>query len=240
MSSAFDAARLSRRAFVAGLPLFLAACQTDGTTASGTPSTQTAALPPVIDPNNSGRTPIVDGYGAITTEPWPIAAIDTTKVNPRFLRQEVPNPTKEKAGTIVVDTSNKFLYYIADNSGMAMRYGVGVGRQGFAWDGRAVIDRKQEWPKWHPPKEMMERDPEAAKWPEGMPGGITNPLGPRALYLAQNGKDTYYRLHGTTHPESIGKAMSSGCIRLFNQDIIDLYNRVPIGTQVVVVQTGVA
>jgi lipoprotein-anchoring transpeptidase ErfK/SrfK len=239
MSSEFDAARLSRRAFVAGLPLFLAACQTAGTTTTTAPAVPVAALPPV-DPNASGRTPYVEGYGPITSEPWPIAAIDTSKVDPRFLRQEVRNPTKEKAGTIVVDTSNKFLYYIADNSGMAMRYGVGVGRQGFAWDGRAIIDRKQEWPKWHPPKEMMERDPEAAKWPEGMPGGINNPLGPRALYLAQNGKDTYYRLHGTTHPESIGKAMSSGCIRLFNQDIIDLYNRVPIGTEVVVVQTGVA
>jgi lipoprotein-anchoring transpeptidase ErfK/SrfK len=235
MPQKFDS-RLSRRAFVAGLPLFLAACQSTGT------STPSASLPtpaPALDPNNTGRTPVVEGYGAITTEPWPIAAIDTSKIDPRFLRQVVSNPTREKPGTIVVDTQNKFLYLV-EQGGTARRYGVGVGRQGFSWDGRAIIDRKQEWPKWHPPKEMMERDPEAAKWPQGMPGGITNPLGPRALYLAQNGKDTYFRIHGTTQPHSIGKAMSSGCIRLFNQDIIDLYNRVPIGTEVVVLQTGVA
>lgn len=219
--------RMSRRAFVAGLPLFLAACQTTGG------GTKTA----VIEPNS--RTPIVTGYGAISSEPWPIAAIDTSKVDPRYLRQQVPNITGERPGIIVVDTANKFLY-LTEQGGQAMRYGVGVGRDGFAWSGRAIVDRKQEWPKWHPPKEMMERDPEAAKWPEGMPGGITNPLGPRALYLAQNGKDTYFRIHGTTQPRSIGQAMSSGCIRLFNQDIIDLYNRVPIGTEVVVTQSGVA
>ena len=218
--------RMSRRAFVAGLPLFLAACQTSG---DGTVSASRPAPAPVLG----------EGYGPITNEPWPIAAIDTKKVDPRFLRQTVSNPTGEKPGVIVVDTANKFLY-LTQPGGTAMRYGVGVGREGFAWSGRAIVDRKQEWPKWHPPKEMMERDPEAAKWPEGMPGGITNPLGPRALYLAQNGKDTYFRIHGTTQPNSIGKAMSSGCIRLFNQDIIDLYNRVPIGTEVVVSQNAVA
>jgi lipoprotein-anchoring transpeptidase ErfK/SrfK len=218
--------RISRRAFVAGLPLFLAACQTAGG-GRGSVVASTPVPPPVV------------GYGAITTEPWPIAAINTKQIDPRFLRQQVSNPTGERAGVIVVDTANKFLYLTQDG-GMAMRYGVGVGREGFAWSGRAIVDRKQEWPKWHPPPEMMARDPEAAKWPEGMPGGITNPLGPRALYLAQNGKDTYFRIHGTTQPNSIGKAMSSGCIRLFNQDIIDLYNRVPIGTEVVVSQNAIA
>ncbi len=223
-----SAGRMSRRAFVAGLPLFLAACQTSG----GGNSLGVAVSEPV-------GTVYASGYGPIASEPWPIAAIDTKRVDPRYLRQRVPNITGEKPGVIVVDTANKFLY-LTEKGGTAMRYGVGVGREGFAWSGRAVIDRKQEWPKWHPPKEMMERDPEAAKWPEGMPGGITNPLGPRALYLAQNGKDTYFRIHGTTQPRSIGQAMSSGCIRLFNQDIIDLYNRVPIGTEVVVSQSGVA
>lgn len=217
--------RMSRRSFVAGLPLFLAACQSTGPVAQGrTPLPTLAAAP---------------DYGPITSEPWPIAAIDTKKINPKFLRQTVSNPTGERPGVIVVDTANKFLY-LTQEGGTALRYGVGVGREGFGWSGRAIVDRKQEWPKWHPPKEMMERDPEAAKWPDGMPGGITNPLGPRALYLAQNGKDTYYRIHGTTQPWSIGQAMSSGCIRLFNQDIIDLYNRVPIGTEVVVSQTAVA
>ncbi len=215
--------RMSRRTFVAGLPLFLAACQSSGGPVAQAPAT------PILG----------SGYGPITSEPWPIAAIDTKKVNPKFLRQTVSNPTGEKPGVIVVDTANKFLY-LTQAGGTAMRYGVGVGRDGFSWSGRAIVDRKQEWPKWHPPKEMMERDPEAAKWPEGMPGGITNPLGPRALYLAQNGKDTYFRIHGTTQPNSIGQAMSSGCIRLFNQDIIDLYNRVPIGTEVVVSQSAIA
>ena len=228
-----DFARISRRAFVAGLPLFLAACQTAGGPRTGASVSVADAAPA------AGRTPVVNGYGPIASEPWPIAAIDTSKVDPRFLRQTVSNPTGEKAGTIVIDTANKHLYLVEDG-GTAMRYGVGVGREGFAWSGRAIIDRKQEWPKWFPPKEMQERDPEAAKWSEGMPGGITNPLGPRALYLAQNNKDTYFRIHGTTQPMSIGKAMSSGCIRLFNQDIIDLYNRVPIGTEVVVKQTGIA
>src|SRR5690606_7509809 len=177
-------------------------------------------------------------YGPIANEPWPIPAINTAAVNPIYLRQRVANPTGERAGVIVVDTASKFLY-LTEERGTAMRYGVGVGRDGFSWSGRAIVDRKQEWPKWHPPPEMMARDPEAAKWPEGMPGGITNPLGARALYLAQNGKDTYFRIHGTTQPKSIGQAMSSGCIRLFNQDIIDLYSRVPIGTEVVVTQTAV-
>ena len=217
--------RMSRRTFVAGLPLFLAACQSTGGPVAQTPA------PAVVTAGT--------GYGPITSEPWPIAAIDTKRINPKFLRQTVSNPTGEKPGVIVVDTANKFLY-LTQEGGTAMRYGVGVGRDGFSWSGRAIVDRKQEWPKWHPPKEMMERDPEAAKWPEGMPGGITNPLGPRALYLAQNGKDTYFRIHGTTQPNSIGQAMSSGCIRLFNQDIIDLYNRVPIGTEVVVTQTAIA
>jgi lipoprotein-anchoring transpeptidase ErfK/SrfK len=217
--------RLSRRAFVAGLPLFLAACQTAG---GGGGAVVASTKTP---------TPFVNGYGAISSEPFPIAAINTSQIDPRFLRQRVSNPTGEKGGVIVVDTANKFLY-LTEGGGMAMRYGVGVGREGFAWSGRAIIDRKQEWPKWHPPVEMMARDPEAAKWPEGMPGGVGNPLGPRALYLAQNGKDTYFRIHGTTQPKSIGQAMSSGCIRMFNQDIIDLYNRVPIGTEVVVKQSG--
>jgi lipoprotein-anchoring transpeptidase ErfK/SrfK len=219
--------RISRRTFVAGLPLFLAACQT-----AGSNGTKVSTAKP------SGGFFGGSHYGPITSEPWPIAAIDTSKIDPQFLRQTVSNPTGEKPGVIVVDTASKFLY-LTQEGGTAMRYGVGVGREGFGWSGRAIVDRKQEWPKWHPPKEMMERDPEAAKWPEGMPGGITNPLGPRALYLAQNGKDTYFRIHGTTQPQSIGKAMSSGCIRLFNQDIIDLYNRVPIGTEVVVTQTAI-
>lgn len=220
-----DMSSMSRRAFVIGAPLFLAACQTAG----NRNGVQVSSTRGVMD----GR------YGAINSEPWPIPAINTAQVDPRYLRQQVANPTGEKPGVIVVDTANKFLY-LTQEGGMAMRYGVGVGREGFGWSGRAIVDRKQEWPMWHPPKEMMLRDPEAAKWPDGMPGGINNPLGARALYLAQNGKDTYFRIHGTNQPQSIGHAMSSGCIRLFNHDIIDLYNRVPIGTEVLVTQTAIA
>jgi lipoprotein-anchoring transpeptidase ErfK/SrfK len=117
---------------------------------------------------------------------------------------------------------------------MSMRYGVGVGRDGFAWSGDATIHDKQAWPKWFPPKEMMERQPETAQYADGMEGGVKNPLGARALYLWQGNKDTLYRLHGTNEPASIGHAMSSGCIRLLNQDIIDLYERVPLGASVVV------
>ena len=111
--------------------------------------------------------------------------------------------------------------------GKAVRYGIGVGKQGFAWSGEAYVAWKQEWPTWHPPKEMAERKPEVAKYVEkGMDPGLRNPLGARALYLYRNGKDTHFRLHGTTEPYTIGTNVSSGCIRLMNQDIIDLYNRV--------------
>src|SRR5262249_52899179 len=118
--------------------------------------------------------------------------------------------------------------------GRAIRYGIGVGREGFAWSGAATVKSKQEWPKWFPPADMMARDPRAAPWADGMPGGLQNPLGARALYLWQGDKDTLYRIHGTNEPWSIGRAGSSGCIRMFNQDVIDLYDRVPEGSRVVV------
>lgn len=222
--------RLSRRAFVAGLPLFLAACQSATTSGPRTSLLGTGL--------GSDMPPTAMMYGPRPDEKFPLPALNVSEVPPQFLRQRVANTTGEKPGTIVVDPAEHFLY-LTEEGGTAMRYGVGVGREGFAWNGRAIIDRKQEWPKWHPPKEMMERDPEAAKYPNGMEGGLTNPLGARALYLQQNGKDTYYRIHGTTQPRSIGRSMSSGCIRLFNQDIIDLYDRTPIGTPVVVRGTAV-
>ena len=121
--------------------------------------------------------------------------------------------------------------------GKAMRYGIGVGKAGFEWSGSAHIGWKQKWPKWTPPEEMIERRPDLRKWGAangGMPGGPTNPLGARALYLMQGGQDTLYRLHGTPEWNSIGTAASSGCIRLMNQDVIDLYKRVPNGAKVIV------
>ena len=116
-----------------------------------------------------------------------------------------------------------------------MRYGIGIGRQGFSWSGRARVGDKQEWPKWFPPKEMREREPELEQYAGGMEPGLQNPLGARALYLYQGKKDTLYRLHGTSEVDSIGRAVSSGCIRLLHQDIIDLHRRVPIGAEVIVV-----
>ena len=137
----------------------------------------------------------------------------------------------------MVDVAARHLYLIEDR-GRAIRYGVGVGREGFAWSGEARIGRKATWPTWTPPAQMIRRDPSLAQHAGGMPGGPANPLGVRALYLYQGKRDTLYRLHGTNEPASIGKAVSSGCINLLNRDAIDLYERVPVGTKVVVVQDG--
>ena len=142
----------------------------------------------------------------------------------------VPNPTNEPAGTIVIDTSSRHLYLVQPGGG-AIQYGIGVGRQGFAWKGVAHVGRKSEWPRWIPPKEMLQRRPDL---PEEMEGGLDNPLGARALYLFQGNKDTLFRIHGTNEPDTIGKAVSSGCIRMMNADAIDLYQRVGVGTRVVV------
>lgn len=142
----------------------------------------------------------------------------------------VPNPTGEPAGTIVVDTQSRHLYYVL-RDGEAIQYGIGVGREGFGWKGHARVARKAEWPRWIPPKDMIARRPDL---PSEMSGGIANPLGARALYLFEGNKDTMYRIHGTNEPDSIGQAVSSGCIRMNNADVMDLYRRVPIGTRVVV------
>ena len=168
-----------------------------------------------------------------TNEPFPIEAVDLSKIDRQFWRQVVPDPTGEPVGTIVVDPDAKFLWLVMEG-GQAMRYGIGVGREGFGWDGTADIMRKAAWPTWTPPREMIKREPELEKWAKGMPGGPTNPLGARALYLYRDGRDTLYRLHGTAEPWSIGRAVSSGCIRLLNVEVIDLYSRVPVGTRVVV------
>ena len=167
------------------------------------------------------------------SEKFPVAPVPVSRIPKQYHRQIVRDPTGEPPGTIVVDPSAKYLYLV-QNGGKARRYGIGVGRQGFSWTGDAVIKRKSEWPDWYPPKEMQERDPEAAKWGDGMPGGPTNPLGARALYLYQGNRDTLYRIHGTGEPGSIGNAVSSGCIRLLHADVIDLYERVPVGTRVLV------
>ncbi|WP_374189957.1 L,D-transpeptidase [Rhizobium rhizogenes] len=152
------------------------------------------------------------------------------QLDPQFLPQVVDYQTKEKPGTIVIDTNNRFLYLVMEGD-QARRYGVGVGKPGFEWAGAHTVTRKQEWPDWTPPREMVAR--EAAKGhylPARMDGGEANPLGARAMYLGS----TLYRIHGTNAPWSIGSAVSSGCIRLRNEDVIDLYNRVKVGTRVIV------
>ena len=155
----------------------------------------------------------------------------------KFRKQQVTFGSLEKPGTVIVDPEHRFLYLIL-GSDQAIRYGVGVGREGFAWSGQAVIGLKRRWPRWLPPQTMVERDVHAANWANGMPGGPENPLGARALYLYANGVDTLYRIHGTNDPSSIGKAMSSGCVRMLNEDAADLFERVQKGTHVVVLAPG--
>jgi lipoprotein-anchoring transpeptidase ErfK/SrfK len=167
----------------------------------------------------------------------PIEQVDLSKIKPQFRRQLVPYNGREWPGTIVVDTANRHLYHVRPG-GMAMRYGIGVGRDGFRWDGEAYIARKARWPRWTPPAEMVARDPKAAPWALGMPGGPKNPLGARALYLFDlTGRDTLYRIHGTNDPSSIGKNLSSGCIRMLNQDIAELHLRVTLNSRVLVVNS---
>lgn len=192
----------------------------------------------------STATPVDIMYGPLIDEGYEVPLVPIDKIDPRFLRQEVPDPTGEAPGTIVIDTSQHFLYLVG-GGGRALRYGVGLGRAGFEWSGRAVVARKAKWPKWFPPEEMIERQPELEKyrpeydkvsgeWRGGMEPGIMNPLGARALYLYENGKDTLYRIHGSPEWWTIGRSVSSGCVRMINQDVIDLYDRVPIDTPVLV------
>ncbi|MDP8919003.1 MAG: L,D-transpeptidase [Pseudomonadota bacterium] len=175
-------------------------------------------------------------YGPRPDEPHPLPATDISEVDPQFLRREVAYYGREEPGTVVVDTTARYLYLVREG-GRAIRYGIGVGKEGLAWSGRARVGRKAAWPRWTPTAAMIKREPERnAKWAGGMEGGLNNPLGARALYLYDNGVDTMYRIHGTTEPWSIGQSVSSGCIRMFNQDIIDLHSRVPVGSPVVVLR----
>jgi lipoprotein-anchoring transpeptidase ErfK/SrfK len=149
---------------------------------------------------------------------------------PTTTREIVPDPTNERPGTITVDTKNRYLYLSMAN-GEAVRYGVGVGRQGFTWKGRTHIGRKETWPGWTPPSAMLKRRPDL---PRHMAGGEDNPLGARAMYLYSGDRDTMFRIHGSNEPWTIGQAVSSGCIRMLNNDVTDLFSRVKVGTTVVV------
>lgn len=215
------------RAFaIALLGLALGACST-----SGEPTRQLAyAQPkPPVDPR------VAEMYGPVLDDGWQIPAVAPTAMESRNIRQIVDYDTSEPAGTVVVDPYQRFLYLVMEN-GKAMRYGVGVGKAGLEFTGEALIQRKAAWPRWTPTQDMIKREPEkyGGELRNGMKGGIENPLGARALYLFKDGRDTLYRIHGTNQEWSIGKAVSSGCIRMLNQDVIDLNRRVPPKTRVVV------
>jgi len=186
-----------------------------------------------IDPDGRPIGSINASYALTKDGGYAIPAIPKHKIAPQYRRQIVSYPTKEAPGTIVVDTKAKHLYYVMEK-GKAVRYGIGVGRNGFRWAGAAAVGLKREWPNWTPPPAMIKRQPHLAKHAGGMKGGLNNPLGARALYLYRNGRDTLYRLHGTPEWWTIGSNVSSGCIRLMNHDIIDLYDRTKVGAKVVV------
>ena len=173
-------------------------------------------------------------YGAVPDEGKTVPAVPVAEVAPEMLQQQVAYPTDQPVGTIIIDPSTKHLYLVTARN-QALRYGIAVGRAGFGWSGEADIVGRTTWPKWIPPHEMIDRRPELERYRDvGQEGGLTNPLGARALYLKTGGVDYGYRIHGTPEWESIGHNASSGCIRMINQDVMDLYNRVPDGTHVVV------
>lgn len=217
--------KISRRFLVVGAPFVVGACTTR--------REELAVRTPQFDPY------YVAMYGAVEGEPHPVPAIDLTQVDERWWRREVPYRGREYPGTIVVDPTSRYAYLVMEG-GRAMRYGVGVGKEeGFNLTGIATIGRKAEWPRWTPTQDMIRRQPERyGPYAGGLPGGPENPLGPRALYLYRGNRDTYYRLHGTIEPWTIGTQVSSGCIRFLNQDIIDLYRRVPTGTTAIVLPSG--
>jgi lipoprotein-anchoring transpeptidase ErfK/SrfK len=234
---------LSRRGFLSlsalGATAALSSCASYG----GGPVTTTVIyrdgrrMP--MQPTSYSGSPELDAmYGEVLDEGYLIPAVPYQRIDPRFYRQRVSDPTGQPPGTIVVDTPSRFLYLV-ESGGTAMRYGVGIGRDGFSWQGQGVIQWRQKWPKWTPPDEMIRRQPELAQYSAangGMAPGLNNPLGARALYIFQGGEDTLYRLHGSPEWNSIGRAVSSGCVRLMNQDIIDLYERVPNKARIMVMQ----
>ncbi len=216
---------LLRRLCVVALGGLLAAC------------TQTAFSSPRADFVSAAPRPAAPQYAALSDGKFAVPSVPADSLDPKFMRQRVRYATQFPAGTIVVDPDAKFLYLVAED-GYAIRYGIGVGREGFGWSGTAEIKRKANWPTWTPPATMIARQPELEQYRRGMEPGLGNPLGARALYLYQNGEDTLYRIHGTNEPDSIGQNVSSGCIRLLNQDVIDLFRRVPVGSKVVVLPHG--
>ncbi|WP_378941106.1 L,D-transpeptidase [Mesorhizobium sp. ANAO-SY3R2] len=202
---------VNRRDLMIGLPLLLAGCKPE----------------PYFAPS----------AGVGPYDPFPFWANRPDRQSSTIRgRQEVDFSQAFEPGTVVVDTAGRYLFHVLGN-GRAARYPIGVGKEGLTFEGYAVVGRKAEWPAWYPTADMIRRDPERYR-PHlaGIPGGPESPLGARALYLYRDGKDTLFRIHGTNQPETVGTASSSGCIRMLNEDVIDLYSRVPIGAPVVVLQ----
>lgn len=240
-------ASLVRLILISLLPFAVAACTTtssDRPIAVTMPETvavapQPVAAAPVVEPLpepevQTAKSEYEVMYGAVNDGGNQIAALDLSKIAERNLRKQVNYQTSHPVGTIIVDPYARYLYLVQPG-GKAMRYSVGVGRAGLTFSGEAKVAYKAQWPRWTPTQNMIKRNPDHyAKYAKGLEGGIRNPLGARALYLYRDGKDTLYRIHGTNEPWSVGKAASSGCIRLFNQDILDLHKRVSSGSRVVV------
>jgi len=205
--------------------LVLTACSPDGLAIVEQPAPEVAMEKVPADPSH---------YAARSDGSRMISAINVADYHPELLKNEVAYETIEAPGTVVIDTSGPFLYLV-QGEGRALRYGIAIGREGFGWKGTGTIARNAKWPTWTPPPEMIERDPPLEKWKNGMPGGESNPLGARALYIYFGDRDSGYRIHGTNQPRSIGYAASSGCFRMINQDVIDLYERVDRGAKVIVI-----
>lgn len=231
---------LSRRSFMSALSVTaaagLAGC---AQISNNVPIIDFGGNPAPVAPNNdnSGVGPYASMYGPLEDEGYLIPGVPFQKIDPKYYRQIVQDPTGEMPGTVIVDTANRYLYLVLPD-GQAMRYGVGIGRAGFSWSGRAVIQWKRKWPRWTPPDEMIARQPELEIYSArngGMEPGLKNPLGARAHYIFKDGVDTLYRIHGNPEWWSIGKAVSSGCVRMLNQDVIDLYDRVPSKSPILVI-----
>lgn len=215
-------ARLLSKAGIAGaLMALLSACVP-------TPEMIEAGLAKPPEPK-----PVAGAYVSTMDSGFEVPALPEEEIPAQFRRQEVYFPTEEVPGTIIINPVEKTLHYVTGQN-TAIRYGIAVGRAGFEWSGVAQVTEKKPWPTWTPPPEMIARDPKLAKWEKGQPGGPSNPLGARAIYLTTNGVDYGYRIHGTPEWKSIGRNASSGCIRMINQDVIDLFNRVQGGEKVVV------
>jgi len=216
--------RLVNIALAIGATLLVGAC-------SSSSSTRETSLPTIsaadfaIDP--------AFAYAPVEDSGIALPAFEYTKMRERYHRKVVNYRGSQPPGTIVIDTTGPFLYFVQPGR-KAIRYGIAVGKEGFEWSGDAVVKWKQKWPTWTPPAEMIARSPKLAEFSDGMPAGIQNPLGARAMYLFKDNKDTMYRIHGTNRPFSIGQNASSGCFRMINQDVIHLYERVTPGAKVLV------